>query len=143
MVCTNLSFTTEEIYQLISKKEKSIHLEKFLNFPKKFENTELSNKWMQLIQIRDICNISIEEKRANKEIGSSLEANLEIKVNKKLIIISQNIDFAELCITSHAEILEHQEESTKVTTTKAKGNKCSLCWKIRENKCSRQSCPNI
>ena len=98
---------------------------------------------MQLIQIRDICNISIEEKRANKEIGSSLEANLEIKVNKKLIIISQNIDFAELCITSHAEILEHQEELTKVTTTKAKGNKCSLCWKIRENKCSRQSCPNI
>ena len=27
-----LSFTTEEIYQLISKSKKSIHLEKFLNF---------------------------------------------------------------------------------------------------------------
>ena len=32
-----LSFTTEEIYQLISKNKKSIHLEKFLNFPEKFE----------------------------------------------------------------------------------------------------------
>ena len=36
-----LSFTTEEIYQLVSKKNKSIHLEKFLDFPKKFKNEEL------------------------------------------------------------------------------------------------------
>ena len=138
-----LSFTTEEIYQLISKKEKSIHLEKFLNFPKKFNNPELDNKWMQLIKIRDICNISIEEKRAKKEIGSSLEANLEIKINKQLINISQNIDFAELCITSNAEILEHNEESVKVTTTKAKGDKCPVCWKIVEGNCSRPNCQII
>ena len=138
-----LSFTSEEIYQLISKKQKSIHLEKFLNFPKKFENIELRNKWMQLIKIRDICNISIEEKRANKEIGSSLEAYLEIKMNKQLINISKNIDFAELCITSHAEILEHSEESVKVKTSKAKGNKCPVCWKIAEDKCSRHPHPDI
>ena len=36
-----LSFTTEEIYQLISKNKKSIHLEKFLNFPEKFDNSKL------------------------------------------------------------------------------------------------------
>ena len=36
-----LSFTTEEIYQLISKNKKSIHLEKFLNFPEKFDNSNL------------------------------------------------------------------------------------------------------
>jgi len=132
-----LSFTTEEIYQLVSKKEKSIHLEKFLNFPKSFENQELSNKWRQLIKIRDICNMSIEEKRANKEIGSSLEVNLEIKMNKQLLDISKNIDFAELCITSHAELLEHQEEAIKVNTIKAKGNKCPVCWKIQEGVCSR------
>ena len=78
-----LSFTTEEIYQLISKKKKSIHLEKFLNFPKKFENLKLDEKWNKLIKIRDVCNLSIEEKRASKEIGSSLEADLKIKINKK------------------------------------------------------------
>merc|ERR1711965_150032 len=44
-----LSFTTEEIYQLMIKKNKSIHLEKFLNFPKKFENIELNEKWVELI----------------------------------------------------------------------------------------------
>ena len=64
-----LSFTTEEIYQLISKKNKSIHLESFINFPEKFENQKLSQKWIELLKIRDICNISIEEKRASKEIG--------------------------------------------------------------------------
>jgi isoleucyl-tRNA synthetase len=72
-----ISFTTEEIYQLISKKNKSIHLENFLNFPKKFENKKFEKKWDELIKIRDICNISIEEKRASKEIGSSLEAELK------------------------------------------------------------------
>ena len=73
-----LSFTTEEIYQLISKNNKSIHLEKFLKFPEKFKDEKLVVKWSELIKIRDVCNISIEEKRASKEIGSSLEAELNI-----------------------------------------------------------------
>jgi len=134
-----LSFTTEEIYQLISKKEKSIHLEKFIDFPKKFENLELNKKWIELIKVRDICNMSIEEKRTNKEIGSSLEASLEIKINKKLVNVLQNTDFAELCITSHAKIFEHDEDTIKVNTTKAKGKKCPICWKIIEGDCSRHS----
>ena len=74
-----LSFTTEEIYQLVSKKNKSIHLEKFQNYPKKFKDEELDKKWSELIKIRNICNISIEEKRASKEIGSSLEAEINIQ----------------------------------------------------------------
>ena len=134
-----LSFTTEEIYQLISKKEKSIHLEKFVDFPKKFENFELNKKWIELIKVRDICNMSIEEKRTNKDIGSSLEASLEIKINKRLIDVLQNTDFAELCITSHAKIFEHDEDTIKVNTTKAKGKKCPICWKIIEGDCSRHS----
>ena len=32
-------------------------------------NLELNSKWIELIKIRDICNMSIEEKRASKEIG--------------------------------------------------------------------------
>ena len=47
-----------------------------MKFPKSFENIKLNKKWIELKKIRDICNISIEEKRASKEIGSSLEANL-------------------------------------------------------------------
>ena len=59
-------------------------LEKFLEFPDKFKNQNLNEKWTELVKIRDICNISIEEKRASKEIGSSLEASLKIELNQKL-----------------------------------------------------------
>ena len=56
-----------------------------MEFPKSFENEQLNKKWIELKKIRDICNISIEEKRASKEIGSSLEANLTINLNKNLL----------------------------------------------------------
>ena len=46
-----LSFTTEEIYQLISKQNKSIHMEKFMNYPKKFKDEDLEKKWTELIKI--------------------------------------------------------------------------------------------
>ena len=99
-----LSFTTEEIYQLIIKKNKSIHLEKFVDFPKKFENLKLNEKWLQLLKIRDLCNLSIEEKRANKEIGSSLEASLIVNLDKQSMGTIKGIDLAELFITSSVEI---------------------------------------
>ncbi len=136
-----LSFTTEEIYRLIFKDSKSVHLEKFLNFPNNFENEKLYQKWLELIKIRNICNISIEEKRANKEIGSSLEADLNIHLDKKLEEITKNIDFSELCITSKAEISFKENPETSAQTTKANGTKCTLCWKISENACYRSHCP--
>jgi len=132
-----LSFTTEEIYMLINKNEKSIHLEKFMKFPKSFENIELNKKWIELKKIRDICNISIETKRANKEIGSSLEANLTIALNKILFEISDNIDFSELCITSVAVVKQTELDDVKVETKKAEGVKCPVCWKINKNGCER------
>ena len=132
-----LAFTTEEIYQLVSKKNKSVHLEQFINFPKEFENKELSIKWDEILKIRDICNISIEEKRASKEIGSSLEADLEIKLNHKLLKLTKEIDFAELCITSKFLVKESKEDEIIVKTKKAKGNKCPICWKISEDACER------
>ena len=135
-----LSFTTEEIYQLVSKKSKSIHLEKFLNFPKKFENFNLNNKWSNLLKIRDICNLSIEEKRANKVIGSSLEATLKVQLNKNDMKIIEGIDLAELCITSSVEIQKSDVNETVVQTSKSKGSKCSVCWKIKESKCPRRNC---
>ena len=134
-----LSFTTEEIYQLVSKKNKSIHLEKFQNFPKKFKNEELEKKWTELIKIRNICNISIEEKRASKEIGSSLEALINIQLNNSYKKIVGNIDLSELCITSKAEIIYNNNEDIVVNTKKALGEKCPVCWKISPEPCIRHS----
>ncbi|MDC3028326.1 isoleucine--tRNA ligase [Candidatus Pelagibacter sp.] len=135
-----LSFTTEEIYQLVPKLKKSIHLEKFLNFPKKFENLKLNEKWHKLVLIRDACNLSIEEKRASKEIGSSLESSLEIELDQKLFNLFKEINFAELCIASSANIKVSSEKEIKVTTSKAIGKKCPICWKISEEGCQRPNC---
>ena len=132
-----LSFTTEEIYKLLFKNGQSIHLEKFLEFPKNFYNEELNNKWIELIKIRNICNASIEEKRAAKEIGSSLEAEIKIQISEKLKNITKNIDFSELCITSKSEVIYGNNLETSVTTKIAKGSKCPVCWKINEEICPR------
>ncbi len=132
-----LSFTTEEIYQLISKNKKSIHLEKFLNFPQKFDNSKLNSKWQQLIKIRDICNLSIEQKRASKDIGSSLEAALIVKLNNENQKFLKNIDLSELCITSSVKIENGDTNDIIVETVKATGEKCPVCWKISSTPCER------
>jgi len=132
-----LSFTTEEIYQLISKNKKSIHLEKFLNFPEKFNNSNLNSKWEQLIKIRDICNLSIEQKRASKDIGSSLEAALIVKLNNENQKFLKNIDLSELCITSSVKIENGDTNEVIVETIKATGEKCPVCWKISNTPCER------
>ncbi len=136
-----LSFTTEEIYQLLFKNQKSIHLENFLTFPKSFYNEKLNQKWIELIKIRNLCNVSIEEKRAAKVIGSSLEAEIKIHLDQNLESITKDIDFSELCITSKAEVIYENNIDVKVLTEKAKGNKCLICWKINEKGCARSNCP--
>ncbi len=133
-----LSFTTEEIFRLVGNK-KSIHLEKFENFPHSFKNDKLYLKWLELIKIRNICNLSIEEKRAEKIIGSSLEASLKIKLNTKNYELAKNVDLSELCITSSAIIEEIKENEIKVETKKAEGAKCPICWKISVNPCERHN----
>tara|TARA_B100000886_G_scaffold55216_1_gene33820 strand:- start:2800 stop:5046 length:2247 start_codon:yes stop_codon:yes gene_type:complete len=134
-----LSFTTEEIHQLISKNIKSIHLEKFLSFPEKFRDERLAGKWSELMKIRDVCNISIEEKRASKEIGSSLEAELKIKLNEKYKDIITNIDLSELCIVSKIDVSFDEVSDISVEAKKVTGDKCPVCWKISVDPCERHS----
>ena len=136
-----LSFTTEEIFGLINKNknESSIHLKNFVDIPKKWKNDDLNSKWEKIKKIRDEAYISIENKRANKIIGSSLEANINIKLKGNLYNISKNEDFSEICITSHASIVQDDniENDIEILTEKAEGNKCPVCWKISKSACER------
>ena len=138
-----LSFTTEEIFRLINKEEKenSIHLKNFVKIPEEWKNEKLNTKWEKIKKIRDEANISIENKRANKIIGSSLEANINIKLKEDLYNVSKNEDFSEICITSYATISrdDNLESDILVITEKAQGNKCPVCWKINKNSCERHS----
>ena len=98
-----LVFTTDEIYSLINKEEKNIHEHSFVKIPKIWENKKLNDKWDQLFKIKQEANIAIEAKRSNKEIGSSLEAEVKLTVNKNKFELLKNLDLAEYFITSKAE----------------------------------------
>ncbi len=133
-----LVFTTDEIFSLINKNEDNIHEYTFVEIPKKWENNELNDKWTKLFKIKQEANIAIEEKRSNKEIGSSLEAEIKITTNSKNLELFNGLDLAEYFITSKAEKIKSEEHKNfKIEVNKAKGSKCPRCWKILEIKCSR------
>ena len=134
-----LVFTADEVYSLINKDEKNIHEHSFAKVPKKWENNELKQKWEKLFSIKQEANIAIEEKRSSKEIGSSLEAEIKLTVNKNEFELLKDIDLAEYLITSKAEKELSEDINMKIEVNKAKGNKCPRCWKILENKCNRCS----
>ena len=141
-----LSFTTEEIRELAQKNKKtSIHEENFPEIPDSWKNDDLSKKWEKLLKVRQQVNIAIEEKRSSKIIGSSLEADVEITLPKSEFDILKEIDAKELFITSNVSqnILKDKKSEISVTVKKAKGTKCSRCWKIvekvKEGKCFRCS----
>jgi len=135
-----LSFTTEEIYRLINKEEEnSIHLKNFIKIPENWKNKELDSNWEKIKKIRDEANISIETQRANKTIGSSLEADIQIKLKNNYFNLAKENDFSEICITSLAKVIQdnNMEEDIKVTCKKAEGEKCSVCWKISKTSCEK------
>jgi isoleucyl-tRNA synthetase len=134
-----LVFTTDEVYSLINKGDKNIHEHSFVKVPKNWENKELNEKWDQLFKIKQEANIAIEEKRSSKEIGSSLEASVKLKVDQNKYNLLKNLDLAEYLITSKAEKELSKNEKIKIDVSKAKGNKCPRCWKILESKCIRCS----
>ena len=130
-------FTTEEIFNLLNKNEKSIHETEFPKIPNAWKNEELENKWRELYQIKQEVNIAIEEKRTNKEIGSSLEADILINVSEKKFNLLEGLDLEEYFITSKATKIKDAKDELKIIVKKASGKKCPRCWKILENKCLR------
>ena len=123
------------------------------DFPKiqpQWENKQLFEKWNDLKNIRHAVNAAIEIKRSNKEIGSSLEADVTIYLSKKYLDLVKNINLSECFITSRVEakpMIDDDKlfkldsiENVKVFVTKAKGKKCPRCWKILANPCQRKNC---
>ena len=135
-----LSFTTEEIFKLLNKdSEDSVHLKVFPKIPNKWKNENIEKNWAKLIKIRNAVNASIEIKRAEKLIGSSLEATIKVKLDTDYYNLANKYDFSEICITSGAEIIldEKSKKAIEVETFKAEGEKCDVCWKISKEKCDK------
>jgi isoleucyl-tRNA synthetase len=145
-----LSFTTEEIFQIINKDHNSsIHLQAFPKIPKEWKNEKLFEKWEKFKKIRKVVNAAIEVKRSNKDIGSSLEADVQIYLDEEYLKIIENLDLSENFITSKAEAKKmisdnslfnlDEIENVKVLVKKAEGKKCPRCWKIFIGSCIRCS----
>ena len=133
-----LAFTTEEISNLVNPTSESIHLSNFDTLPETWNNPKLKEKWESLFKIKEKVNIAIEEKRTAKEIGSSLEALVEIKANETDYKLLSGIDLQEYLIVSKATLsLDEKIEDMNITVKLAVGDKCSRCWKIVKGKCER------
>ena len=131
-------FTTEEIFGLINKKDNSsIHELTFVKIPGTWKNNQLEEKWKALYKIKQEVNLAIEEKRSNKEIGSSLEAELKITADKQTFDLLDGLDLSEYFITSKAQKVMGKDKEFKIDVIKTSGTKCPRCWKILDNKCER------
>ena len=98
---------------------------------------KLKKKWEDLYKIKQEVNLAIEEKRTNKEIGSSLEADILINVNEKKFNLLEGLDLEEYFITSKAKKIKDSKDELRIVVKKANGSKCPRCWKILEQKCLR------
>ena len=135
-----LVFTTEEIYSLVNKNNsESIHENNFVKIPAQWKNEKLNEKWSNLFKIKQEANFAVEEKRANKEIGSSLEAEIKLILKKDKFELLDKLDLADYFIVSKAEKELSNDGDIKIEVKKAQGQKCERCWKILEKKCERCS----
>ena len=135
-----LVFTTDEIFDLLTKDKGSIHLTNFPNIPSNWLNENLDKKWKDLFAIKQKVNIAIEEKRAQKEIGSSLEADVSLYLKDNDIKLLEGLDLEEYFITSKVNLQKSSDQDIKIEVKRSSGSKCTLCWKILEKKCERKNC---
>ena len=145
----SLVFTSEEAWKSRGK-EGSIHTEEFLKVSNNYKNDELAKKWNFVKDVRRVATGALELKRAEKLIGSSLQAHINLFVPNKQKELLEGIDIAEVCIVSSFEYnintpssdsfsLEYIED-VAVEIQKAKGAKCNRCWKILPEVTGKEIC---
>ena len=135
----SLVFTCEEAWKSRGNTS-SIHLEKFLIANSKFKNFSVAKKWGKIKDIRKVITGALEKKRADKIIGSSLEAHINVYLSKEMKSNIENIDIAEIAITSSATLMVYESLSPGfsideikgiiVDVKKSNGSKCNRCWKF-------------
>jgi isoleucyl-tRNA synthetase len=141
-----IPFTAEEVWQQKGKDLlpqypfTSVHLRTYPDLPEKFLNEELAQQWEQWRNIRRAITGAIEIERAEKRLGSSLEAHPHVYLSADLLKSCDGIDWAELTITSQCTLHKgaapsgaftlSDVEGVAVVVQKADGQKCQRSWKI-------------
>jgi isoleucyl-tRNA synthetase len=110
----------------------SVHLHEFLPTPKEWADPALTAKWARLRELRKTITGTLELVRADKKIGSSLEADITLQVPTAADrALFDGIDLAELAITSIARV-EAGGDAPNVIFRPAAGDKCARCWRVLE-----------
>ncbi len=138
-----LCFTAEEAWLARDPSAVSVHLEQFPTIPQSWRNDALAEKWRKVRQVRRVVTGALEIERAQKRIGSSLEAHPTIYVtDPELFAAVVDVNLAGICITSAATLVEGEGPAAAfrlddvrgvaVEPRRAEGKKCARSWKITD-----------
>jgi isoleucyl-tRNA synthetase len=137
-----LCFTAEEVWlSRFPSDNGSVHNETFPEIPAAWRNDALAEKWKRIRTVRRVVTGALEIERAQKRVGSSLEAAPVIHIaDQDLLEAVKGIDMAEVCITSGAKIEADEGPAdafrmpevsgVAVVPVRAEGTKCARSWKI-------------
>ncbi len=149
-----LSFTAEEAFRYAPfYTGKSIHLEQVPVVENHWKNSELSEEWDRLRDIRRLMMVVLEKARSSGEIGSSLQAKLEIIASSDIYPLLKKTNLADLALVSQVEILCgdpaeggylcNDDQNVGVRLGRALGDKCDRCWKVLEEVSVQKDAPSL
>lgn len=149
-----LPFTTEEAWLDRYKDAVSVHLEQFRATPQEWNNPALAAKWDKVRDVRRVVTGALELERADKRIGSSLEATPVVYItDASLLAAVEGLDFAEICITSDIKISNQAAAGeafslsdvagVAVISEKSTGTKCARSWRYTHDVGSDSEFPDV
>jgi len=150
-----LPFTAEEAWLArYPSEDGSVHLELFPELPASWRDEALAEKWRKVRNVRRVVTGAIEIERAQKRIGSSLEAAPIVYVSDPdLFAALTDIDLAEVSITSAATLVLgdgppsafrlDDVKAVAVEVGLAEGTKCARSWKILPSVGSDPAYPDV
>ncbi|WP_159649921.1 isoleucine--tRNA ligase [Erysipelothrix aquatica] len=128
-----LPHTTEEMYQIFKPEQGSIHLTKFADIRDEIITEQEKADMQDLFKVRETVFKALEVKRADKEIGKSLEAAVAISMNSATLARVESIlgkHLSQWFIVSHVTLEAVESEAIDVTVTKYDGQTCQRCWNV-------------
>lgn len=134
-----LTHTCEEVNDFFRTEEESIHLGEFAPLFTIPNSDEIRGKVERLLAIRDDVLKALEEARAEKVIGKSLEAHVFLHVSdedNRLIDEMLGERLAQWLIVSEATLTNvelKQYETAQVKVEVCNGVVCPRCWNITES----------
>jgi isoleucyl-tRNA synthetase len=153
-----LSFTAEEVWDhLPGSRPESVFLSRFPSPEDQWEDTEIEQRYQELLQVREIATKALEDMRQSKEIGNSLEAEVKIfclKPEKADFLLSFGPALADLFIVSQVvvevadSLPEHTVQGERVPEVgvevlRTSRAKCERCWKYTVDVGSFEDHPTI